>query len=93
MWRHIYSHPTHEYIILLIGPLGSEKDSFLRKSKGGFDWPSWLRRPTHGVRAVRVNVQGRRVTLLDTPDVGSIVNGREVVERNIAEQTKDWLRR
>lgn len=45
------------------------------------------------VTTTKVDVRGNSVILLDTPDLGSLVNGREVVVRDILNLVSKWLRK
>lgn len=45
------------------------------------------------VTVTKVDVRGNSVILLDTPDLGSLVNGREVVARDILNLVSKWLRK
>lgn len=83
-------HPEKEIYIALIGSSGSGKASFIHKLVG----PLYrLRRSTRRITAIKVNVGGRNVVLLDTPDIGALVNGREVVEREVFNPVKNWLQK
>ncbi|KIK11127.1 hypothetical protein PISMIDRAFT_690570 [Pisolithus microcarpus 441] len=42
--------------------------------------------------AIEANVEGGRVTLLNACDLGCSVNGRIIVEPDVAAQVKSWLR-
>ncbi|KAI6013112.1 hypothetical protein BKA83DRAFT_4363354 [Pisolithus microcarpus] len=77
-------------IILLIGSSDSGKFSFIRKFT-----PLWycLRHSARHVTATEATVRDKNVILLDTPDIGSVVNGREVVELDIFNLVKSWLRK
>ncbi|KAI6013098.1 hypothetical protein BKA83DRAFT_24639, partial [Pisolithus microcarpus] len=52
-----------------------------------------LRRSACHVTATEVTVGDKIVILLDIPDVGSVVNGREVVELDIFNLVKSWLQK
>ncbi|KAI6147958.1 hypothetical protein BKA82DRAFT_239932 [Pisolithus tinctorius] len=80
-----------EKIVVLIGTPSSGRISFLRTLAGGRLPRAANNRMT--VTVTKVDVRGNSVILLDTPDLGSLVNGREVVARDILNLVSKWLRK
>lgn len=84
-----HAHTQDQPIIALVGPLQSGKASFVHNFRGGL---GRLIPRMHRPMAIEANVEGGRVTLLNACDLGCSVNGRIIVEPDVAAQVKSWLR-
>ncbi|KAI6030305.1 hypothetical protein EDC04DRAFT_88119 [Pisolithus marmoratus] len=85
-----------EIFIALIGPSGSGKTSFIHQLKlmdHSLNSAAYrFNNPTSRITATTVGIQGVNITLLDTPGIGSFVNGRVLSEYDIFRLVRNWLR-
>lgn len=98
MWSSICGRSAYledEMIVALIGPSGSGKTSFIRQLTGHSlrRTASRFNNPTSRITATAVVIRGVNITLLDTPGIGSLADGRLLSEYDIFRLVRNWLRK
>lgn len=83
-----------EKIIVLIGPVGSEKVAFVRQiMNNALGRASALNHATHRLTVTRMNLRGVKVALLDTPEIGSFTDGSKITIYHVFRLVRDWCMR
>ncbi|KAI6118055.1 hypothetical protein F5141DRAFT_600035 [Pisolithus sp. B1] len=83
-----------EKVVALVGPIGSEKALFVHQvTHNPLGWASALSDPTLLITAITVDLRGVRVTILDTPEIGSFVGGNEITIDYVYHLVRSWCMR
>lgn len=89
--HHLDGEAIDEKVVALIGPIGSEKASFVHQvTHNPLGWASALNDPTLLITAITVDLRGVRVTILDTPELGSFVGGNEITSQYVHHLVRSW---